>query len=122
MGRPRLVDAAYRHEADIAGLPPNSRPAMPGHDGESAAPMKRRLHYCGPRPAVCAIAAHLRVSSAMNFPKSCGEPDAGCAPTLARLSRTSCDFKPSLIAALSLLTMSDPAIHEEAQHTRTVKL
>ena len=78
--------------------------------GDGANPLHGTLRlggtFSGLMPAVCAIAVHLRVSSAMKLPKSCGEPGAGSAPTLPRLSRTDCDFKPSLIAALSLPTMS----------------
>src|SRR5262245_41300367 len=45
-------------------------------------------------------------SDAMNVEKSCGDPTSGSEPSLARPALMPADISPSLVAALSLVTMA----------------
>jgi len=67
-------------------------------------PVRRCADQSSLTPEDFTIAPHFCVSSAMKAAKSCAEPISASALSLARVEPIYGEFKPWLIAALSLVT------------------
>src|SRR5262245_55939839 len=77
-----------------------------GHSAMNRFMERPAAGHSGLSPANFTTLAHFSVSSAMNFPKSAGEPDNAVPPRSARRALNLGSARAALISRLSLLTIS----------------